>query len=456
VAATIAIVCGSVFAAAASPDHASRPVRDMIGVNVKFSQGEPMTDLPLLTRLGVRWVRDSVDWQDVEPTAGQYRPFPAPFQQRLDFYRANGIGVVFGLWYDNTAAYPNTPADPAHSTNPAAYGRYAAEVTRQLRASGVRFVVELFNEPHNSLKWIGGTWNGAPPCAWLDRYVEMVRAAAADAKAVDPSVRLLVDDDMWIIHYWFLERGLPPAIDGLAIHPYVKNWPEISAVAQDTTWVKPFDVVDADGSFRSAACRLRDHAATKLGHTPALWLTEWGWPIGGPVTADDHTMTEDMLAGLIPRAYLTAADAGIENLCWFSIRDSVDGPMGLTRNDGSHRKTFDAFAVMSDALGDCTAIDHTAGGDHPTSGVQAYRLARPDGTATLVAWDIDGNRDATLAGPASGVTDVFGHAVDAGRGTDGTLLLHLGQSPLYVRGVGRAATVTPVVPSHLPPVDLFP
>lgn len=454
----IVLLAALSFAApsAAAPPPA-RPFRDAVGVNAKFSQGEPLADLPLLKQLGVRWVRDSVDWHDVEPVAGRYDPFPPAFRQRLDYYRANDVGLVFGLWYDNTVAYPNTPADPARSTDPAAYGRYAAEVTRRLRASGVRFVVELYNEPHNTLKWIGGAWNGAPPCPWLDRYVDMVRAAAAAARDVDPSVRLLVCDDMWVLHYRFLERGLPPGIDGLAVHPYVKNWPEISAVEQDTSWAKPFDVVAADGSLRSATAHLRDHAAAKLGHTPAIWLTEWGWPIGGPVTADARPMTEDLLAGLIPRAYLTAADAGVEAVCWFSLQDSVDGPMGLTRNDGVHRKPFEAFRVMTQTLGDCTSIAHVRGGDHPTTGVQAYRLAPPRGPPTLLVWDIDGNCDATLsAATAPRVADVFGRPVAVAKAADGRVTLHLGWSPLYVQGVGPDATVEPVSPAHVPPAYLFP
>jgi len=200
--------------------------------------------------------------------------------------------------------------------------------------------------------------------------------------------------------------------------------------------------------------RLRDHAAAKLGHTPAMWLTEWGWEDGGMI--GERKITEDTLAALVPRAYLTAADAGVETLCWFSIRDSVDGAMGLTHNDGQRRKSFDALACLSATLGDCTSLAHVVGGDHPTHGLQAYRLSTPGGDTTLVAWDIDGNVDATLAGPAGPVADVLGRPVTAARGADGRLQLHLGRSPLYVRGVGGAATVEPVAPSHLPPVDLFP
>ena len=247
----------STHSAAAVAEPSTRPFRDSIGINVKFTQGESPRDLMLLKELGVHWVRDTASWPDVEPVAGQYKSFPMSFRERLAFYKENDIGVVFGLWYDNPAAYPNTADDATRSTDADAYGRYAAEVARQLNQSGVRYIIELYNEPHNTLiKTYGGKWNGESPSPWLDHYVKMVDAAVTQVKAFDAKVRLLVDDDMWAIHYRFLEHGLPKAIDGLAFHPYAKHVPERAAVDQDTDWARPFTMVDADGSFGSAVRRL--------------------------------------------------------------------------------------------------------------------------------------------------------------------------------------------------------
>jgi hypothetical protein len=432
------------------PSHANaHTFGDSIGINVKFSQGEPLSDLPLLKELGVRWVRDSVDWRTMEPVAGRYIPFPESFRQRLVFYKQNNIGVVFGLWYDNTVAYPNSTAQPFHSADADAYGNYAAEIARQLKQSGVRFVIELYNEPHNSLKWLGGNWNGKPPAAWLDQYVRMVTSATSRVKALDPTIRLFANDDMWIIQYWYLEKGLPAQLDGLSVHPYVKNWPEIAAVAQDTDWVRPFDVVDADRSFTSCVRRLRDHAADKLGHTPAIWVTEWGWSIGDTVA--DAPMTQDILAGLLPRAFITSADAGVEVLCWFSIQDNVDGPMGLTDNKGNHRKTFAALARLSTELAPATAMHHVLGQDHPACGVQVYRFDLPTGNK-LVAWNIDGTSDAILSN-ATGthLRDVFGKAVEMEAGHR----VQLSRSPLYI-DCPPDALLAPQTATGKTPVYLFP
>ncbi|MGE5786743.1 MAG: hypothetical protein ACM3ZE_19270, partial [Myxococcales bacterium] len=279
-------------------------------MNVKFTQGQPLTDLPMLSELGVRWVRDTVDWATIEPKPEQFKPFPPDFVRRLVFYKSQGIGVVFFLAYENNVAYPATGADPFRPINPAAFGRYAVEVAKQLSASGVRFVLEIWNEPHNFVirPMLSGGWNGKPPAPWLEHYVKMTREVVHRVKAFDPAIELLTDDDMWIIHYWYLEQGLPPELDGFAFHPYTLASPERAAVDHDTDWVRPFTVVDADGSFHSAVRRLRAHGRNKLGKTPQMWVTEWGWPIGQ--LSPSGLVTEDLLANWLPRAYVVAAAAG--------------------------------------------------------------------------------------------------------------------------------------------------
>lgn len=302
------------LATAWSPTQAATPggtFGETVGLNVKYSQGEPQSDLPMLKELGVKWVRDGVSWPELEPVAGQYAPFSAAFEERLKFYKANKIGIVFLLAYENTKAYPDTPENPHHSLNARAFGGYAVEAAKRLKASGVRFVLEVWNEPHNFTiaKQLGGEWNAKLPSPWVDHYVNMVSEAVSQVKAYDPQVKLLDDDDMWIIHYWYLEKGLPKNLDGFAFHPYAggSSGPEMAAVGQDTGWTKPFVVTDADRSFSSAVRRLREQGLAKMGKSPALWATEWGWGIGekAPYTllTPDAKITEDAVAAYVPRLH---------------------------------------------------------------------------------------------------------------------------------------------------------
>jgi hypothetical protein len=75
----------------------------------------------------------------------------------------------------------------------------------------VEFVFEVLNEPHNFVlrRMFGGEWHGQPPCPWLDHYMKMLHAAVREVKAFDPDIKVLSDEDCTIIHYRFLEAGLP-------------------------------------------------------------------------------------------------------------------------------------------------------------------------------------------------------------------------------------------------------
>lgn len=428
-----------------------RKFRDLVGLVVKFSQGEPASDLALLEALRVHWVRDFMHWSEIERTAGHFEDFSPEFRARLEFYRAHDIGVVYVLGYANSVAYPAIPGGPFRPVEPQAFGRYAREVARMLEAAHVRFVLEIWNEPHNFglRSLLGGSWNGRPPSPWVDHYVRMVREAVAQVKTFDPSVKLLTNDDMWVLHYWFLEQGLPRKLDGFAFHPYTHDeaiGPEMTSIGPRTNWVEPFTAVDADRSFRSAVRRLRDRGRAKLGKTPEMWVTEWGWKIGEKIP--EGTVTEDTLAGFLPRAYIVAAAAGVQVVCWFSSRDSVDGAMGLTTNDGRKRKSYFAFETLTRELGDYGYARQVAGSAHPTSGVQAFLFSGQEGPK-LAIWNIDSATGRVRIAAALGgvrAVDALGREVPLAESAGGDRSAPIGPSPIYL-------AFTHDVPIHFDPAN---
>jgi hypothetical protein len=418
-----------------SEPRPGRTLRQILGVSSKFAQGQPESDLGWLVELGVSWVRDSVPWHVMEPKPGQFNDFPPDFQRRLEFYKSHGIGLVFMLAYDNYVAYARTAKKPAAAFDPVAYGRWSTEVAKRLRSAGVRFVLELWNEPHNMVlrPVLGGSWTGAPPSPWVQHYVRMVHEAVKQVKEFDPSIRVIDDDDMWVVHYWFLEEGLPTRLDGFAFHPYVQGFPERAAVDQRTQWVAPFVAVDPDGSFKSAVRRLRERGQSKLARQPEMWITEWGWPAGEP-GGKDTVFPEQTVAAWLPRAFVLAEAAGVEALCWFSTQDNVDGPMGLTRNDGQKRKAYYAYKSLNESLGDYTYLEQIAGTDRQTSGPQAYLFHRGS-RAKVIAWSIEPTAswlelDGALI--SARVTDTYGQPVPPVRGMRGGSWVKLQAAPVYL------------------------
>jgi hypothetical protein len=423
----------------------NRTFGEGIGLCVKFDQQQPQKDLMLLKDLGVRWVRDHTAGARIEPVPGQYG-LPPAIKERLAFYREHNIGVVFCLSYDNRKAYPPTPDDAHRNINPESFGRYAAAAARLLRESGVRFVLEIWNEPHNFVlgKQLGGPWHGGPPCPWLDHYIKMVKEAVKQVKIFAPTIKVLSDEDCTIIHYRMLEAGLPRELDGIAFHPYMSQKvmkPEMTKEGHSASWEPPFTLADGDHSFRSMVRRLREQARAKLGKTPELWITEFGCPVRKEVSENvTFTLgsgTEEDVAAILLRAFIGAEAAGVKVMTWFSFWDGPDGPMGLLAKDGQKRKTFYAFKTMSKQLGEYSLVRQVAGGGNLTTGVQAY-LFRKGSEWKLVTWAIDGPaRKLALRGALrdAQVSDVLGAAVQTGKDSAGVWQLELGISPFYLAGV---------------------
>ena len=365
---------------------------DMVGLGVKFQQGQPLTELPALVDLGVKWIRSDVWFADFNATTGVFAP-NSTVQAMAAFCAANNIGFVALLQIG--------------SFDPVVFARFSVEVAKYLKTTGARFVIELGNEPHNSglAAQFGGSWQGAGPAAWLVQYVALVNASVQALKALDPAIKMLSDDDMWIVSYWMLQAGLSTGLTGMAFHPYPggADRPEQTAVQWNTDWCAPFQVVDADSSFGSAVRRLRAQGLAKLGHNPELWATEMGFNQAGGAAR------EALVASLVPRAFILASESGIDTLCWFSAQDGPDGPMGLKDNLLVKRPSYNAFKTMTQQLSAYKRAVRIAGAAHSLVGIQAFVL---DGATDrkVVVWTAD-STTVSARSPApisSAVVDVFG------------------------------------------------
>jgi hypothetical protein len=330
------------------------------------------------------------------------------------------------------------------------FAAYAVEVARRLKQAGVRFVLEIWNEPHHfTVRQVaGGAWNGAPPSPWVHHYVRMVAEVTRRIKQLDPSIPLLDDDDMWVLHYRFMEAGLPAKLDGFAIHPYTRHqpaadtvsWfsPEHTAIRADTPWVLPFVAVDDDASFESAVRRLRETGARGRASDPEIWITEWGWKLGDP--SSDGPITEDLVAAYLPRAYVLAANAGVRVLCWFSLEDRNDGPWGLIANDGRRRKPYYALRALTRQLAAFSFVGRLAGATHRTAGAQAFLFCRRGATetCTVIAWNVDnphGRIQLSGALAAATASDLWGTPIVPHAEANGVPTLPLGTAPVYLSGL---------------------
>ena len=144
-----------------------------------------------------------------------------------------------------------------------------------------------------------------------------------------------------------------------------------------------------------------------------------------------------MVAAFVPRAFNSAASAGVEVPCWFSSQDSVDGAMGLRNNDGKRRKAFGALQTLTREIGGYVFV-RVVGQDHPTVGVPSLSVSWARMNNKLVIWNIDGDSSVVfenLANAKIEVRDVQRLPVTVKYGDDGAVKLLANRAPIYVAAV---------------------
>lgn len=383
---------------------------DMVGLGAKFEQGQPLSELTTLVDLKVRWIRSDVWAAHFNVTTGIYT-MSATMQAMIAFCIPNNIGISALLQMGT-------------GSTPAGFGKFALEVAKAFKATGVKFVLELGNEAHNSLGSLGGNWQGAQlsagvPSPWVVRYMQLLSAAVDAVKLFDPAIKTFCCDDMWICHYWFLEAGLPTGLSGHAYHPY-QSQPEQTAVAHNTDWCLPFQVVDVDRATGSAVRRLREQHVAKLGKIPELWATEQGW-------AQGTAALEDQTANYLPRAFVLASEARVDVQMWFSAQDGPDGPMGLSDNSLRRRPAYTAFKTMTQQLAPYGRAKRIAGASRPIVGIQAFVLDGPT-DRKLVVWTAN-NVAAMAASPDAMATSIVNHL---GATVQNNPTLEFSGGPVYI------------------------
>lgn len=373
----------------------NHPFRSTFGLVTKFSQGQPLHHLRLLKELKVSWVRDFVLWSDIEPKAGRYEDWPADFAKRLEYYKEHDIGIIYVLAYANGKAYPNTETNPHASIDAEALGRYATYIAKKLRSSGVRFAIEVWNEPHNFqiLQMVGGKWNGAPPSPWVTHYVRMLNQVQHNLMKIDPEIPVLSSEDVWVNHYRFAEHhALNRSFRHVGLHPYTNDTstgPEVAAATQNADWARPFTLVDADRSFHSAIARLREFTSQSTGNQAQVWITEWGWRVDAK--APHGRLSAEDVAAYLPRAFILASESDSVVLCWFSMYDSVDGSYGLLNNHSHVRSAYQAYKTMADLIGDAFFVGKISRNTSRVSGLQAFNF-KLGSKRIAVIWTADNTK----------------------------------------------------------------
>jgi polysaccharide biosynthesis protein PslG len=305
------------------------------------SPAELERDFDAVGSSGARWIRMDVNW-DIVQRDGPSSYNWAPFDRMVDAAGARGLHVLVTVLY--TPAWARAPGGGANSP-PASIANYAefARATAVRYASRGVHAYEIWNEPNNSSFWA--------PRADPARYADMLQAASASIRSVDPQAVIVTggmspatDDSRNVAPVTFLKQlyaaGVGKSFDAVGQHPYC--WPAMPGEAQG--WSAWYQMDGAATSLRSVMTANGDAGKQ-------IWATEFGAPTGGP---SGSFVGEDAQAQMVTRAYkLFDSYKWAGPLFWYAARDlgtsgdTRENFFGLLRNDFTPKPAYAAFRALS-------------------------------------------------------------------------------------------------------------
>ena len=226
--------------------------------------------------LGVRWIREQLDWSTAEPQPGVFTwsEFDGLLQSAA-IHRLRVLPVLLGTpgW-----AGPEPLGLP---NDPKAFAAFAAAVAarygpggsfwrahRQLDSALAPRWFELWNEPYT----VAYSRGGVDPA----RYAAMVLDAARAGRAINPRTRWLMAADLeyqnsagkrldWLAALYAAEPKLNTGFDGVAVHPYSFYPPSAGS-----------DAAAIDFRFDRVAA-IEDELTAHGADGKPMWITELGW-----------------------------------------------------------------------------------------------------------------------------------------------------------------------------------
>jgi hypothetical protein len=311
---------------------------DRIGICTHFSQNWPVAELmPLIAQSGAGWIRDDLNWADLERKPGEYQ-IPLKTKGWMQTARQLGLKIDLILAYGNPAY--------ADRYDTAAYARAAGWLARAV-ANEVQ-AIEILNEPNNFgfRDLYKGAWNGNEPkgavSPYLRKYVDLLNAAAKEIKLANPHMLVIGLGTPAPASFRMIALGLAPEVDGLTDHPYGGRLPELVPYAASPNILQRDGIATADaaGTFASQVSMFRAQAK-KWGATEKLWHTEWGYATV-PAKPDKPGMSEETQAAYILRRLLESEAAGVEHTFIYDFKDNGE-KFGLVRNDRSPKPSYFAL-----------------------------------------------------------------------------------------------------------------
>lgn len=233
------------------------------------------------------------------------------------------------------------------------------------------------------------------------------------------------------------DPGAPRASFGIAegLNNYVKEFVGTGVMDHlEALCIHPYCGTPEAGIAKSAAAKA---VLRKNGSNAQVWATEVGFHFEKEGKLNRKTGELTGVAGFtkldqenfLPRLYLLAQSHGIERIYWYDFFGRED-PETFWIVDENF-KPLGAYRTLKECARQTTGTK-PAGGTRFDELIQKHVFTRPDGSALIAVWSVQGERNADFTLPANAkVTDQFGEPVKLP--ADG--ILKLKEGVFYIEGL---------------------
>ncbi len=363
---------------------------DRIGICTHFSQHWSVEQvMPLIAKSGAGWIRDDLNWADLEPKPGHYQ-IPPKTMGWIKAARRAGLKVDLILAYGNPAY--------ADRYDTAAYAKAAGWLAKEL-ANDIQ-AIEILNEPNNFgfRDLYKGWWNGNEPngavSPYLQKYVELLNASAKEIKRTNPRMIVIGLGTPAPASFRMIALGLAPEVDGLTDHPYGGKLPELIAYPATPELLRRDGIATADakGTLASQVAMFRAQAK-KYGATEKLWHTEWGYAVARPAP-NKPGISEETQAVFILRRLLESEALGVEHTFIYDFKDDGAETFGLVNNNRSPKQAYGSLQRLTGSLAGMTivpsekqaSIEGSPAVEQEGLGYRCHTFSSPDGQRNVIAF----------------------------------------------------------------------
>jgi len=419
---------------------------DMMGVH---GTGDWLYQDTLNTAVGAAWDRNGSGWEDVQAQSNTWDWTTS--DAHLAVAEATGRKIVYlgasvvPAWLDpNSSQYVTNLITAYTNFVAAAMTRYSTNI----------YAWEIFNEPGLYSLQLGTNWNAIAPI-----YLALAQATKVIRDRIAPSIKLVGpswNSVLWTTgdNQWLHDHGIDGILDMWSWHDYDSN----------------FHAPDQDYSAETPPCgalthRLLDTMGTNIPSKPSFigemglyGTSALGCPPPNPADSVVYQSGLSWYRGFC-RAIKLATMYRAQGVVGLSLQVGTlfvnypsdneeiygfdQGAAGAALPRGPHPKTS-AFLMTAYWLNHATFVDYRSLGTN----IFLYAWTRPDNTALVVAWTVEGSV-AAVGTNALTVTDIYGSSTNVSSLTETPVLFHSST----VSAAALLSNVMGILPSlNLPPV----